>query len=79
MRYLPLSEADRQDMLRAIGAGSVDELFSDVPEAARLPGVIEGLAPHATELAVERQLGAMARRNLVAGEVPFFQIGRAHV
>jgi glycine dehydrogenase subunit 1 len=72
MRYLPLSEVDRQDMLRAIGASSVDELFSDVPEAARLSGKIKGLADHATELAVERQLGALARKNLVAGEAPFF-------
>jgi glycine dehydrogenase subunit 1 len=72
MRYLPLSEADRQDMLRAIGAASVEDLFADVPDAARLPGTIEGLADHASELAVERQLGAMARRNLVAGEAPFF-------
>src|SRR3954468_13463041 len=72
MRYLPLAEADRQDMLRAIGASSVDELFVDVPEAARLDGAIHGLPDHASELSVERQLSAMARRNMVAGEVPFF-------
>jgi glycine dehydrogenase subunit 1 len=72
MRYLPLAEADRQEMLRAIGAGSVEDLFVDVPEAARLPGTIGGLPDHASELAVERQLTALARRNLVAGEVPFF-------
>jgi glycine dehydrogenase subunit 1 len=72
MRYLPLSEVDRQDMLRAIGASSVDELFSDVPAAARLSGTIEGLADHASELAVERQLGTLARKNLIAGEAPFF-------
>ena len=34
MRYLPLSDADRGEMLRVIGAGSVDELFRDVPESA---------------------------------------------
>jgi glycine dehydrogenase subunit 1 len=27
---------------------------------------------HASEMAVERQLGAMARKNMVAGDVPFF-------
>jgi glycine dehydrogenase subunit 1 len=59
-------------MLRAVGAASVDDLFSDVPEAARLAGKIEGLSDHASELAVERQLGALARKNLVAGDVPFF-------
>ena len=31
MRYLPLSDADRSEMLRVIGAGSIDELFRDVP------------------------------------------------
>src|SRR6478672_1436540 len=72
MRYLPLSNADRQQMLAAVGAGSIDDLFVDVPQAARLAGKIEGLPDHASELDVERQLGAMARRNLVAGEVPFF-------
>jgi glycine dehydrogenase subunit 1 len=72
MRYLPLAEADRREMLRAIGAQSIDDLFVDVPEAARLSGKIEGLPDHASEMAVERQLSAMARKNLVAGEVPFF-------
>ena len=72
MRYLPLADADRQEMLRTIGAKSIDDLFVDVPEAARLPGKIGGLADHASELSVERQMGAMARANLVAGEVPFF-------
>ncbi|HEY0325728.1 MAG TPA: glycine dehydrogenase, partial [Allosphingosinicella sp.] len=72
MRYLPLSQADREQMLGVIGAGSVDDLFVDVPEAARLDGAIADLPNHASELSVERQLGAMARKNLVAGEVPFF-------
>ncbi|MDB5693442.1 MAG: aminomethyl-transferring glycine dehydrogenase subunit GcvPA [Alphaproteobacteria bacterium] len=72
MRYLPLAEADRQDMLRAIGASSIEDLFVDVPEAARLDGAIHDLPDHASELSVERQLSAMARKNLVAGEAPFF-------
>ncbi|HEY0627629.1 MAG TPA: aminomethyl-transferring glycine dehydrogenase subunit GcvPA [Allosphingosinicella sp.] len=72
MRYLPLADKDRQEMLRVIGAKTIDDLFLDVPEAGRLSGKIEGLADHASELAVERQLGALARQNLVAGEVPFF-------
>ncbi|PSJ38000.1 aminomethyl-transferring glycine dehydrogenase subunit GcvPA [Allosphingosinicella deserti] len=72
MRYLPLAEADRRDMLRTIGAPSVEDLFVDVPEAARLATKIDGLPDHASELAVERRLSAMARRNLAAGEVPFF-------
>ena len=72
MRYLPLSEADRSDMLAKIGASSADDLFRDVPEGLLLKGPIEGLPLHASEMAVERDLSAMARKNMVAGEVPFF-------
>src|SRR5687768_4003928 len=72
MRYLPLADADRQDMLRAVGAGGIDELFVDVPEAARLSGTIDGLPDHLSEMAVERELARLARGNLVAGNVPFF-------
>src|SRR5438128_11151021 len=72
MRYLPLSAADRSEMLQVIGAGSVDDLFRDVPEELRLKGPIEGLPDHASELAVERHMAALSRQNLVAGDVPFF-------
>ena len=72
MRYLPLSDADRSAMLEKIGAGSVDELFRDVPEGLLLDGPIEGLPPHASEMAVERDMAAMAKKNMVAGDVPFF-------
>src|SRR6476619_3068880 len=72
MRYLPLSEADRSDMLRVVGASSIDDLFRDVPEELRLKGPIEGLPPHASELAVERHMTALSRKNMVAGDVPFF-------
>src|SRR5687768_16967069 len=72
MRYLPLADSDRSDMLRAIGASSVEDLFVAVPEAARLAGKIQGLPDHASEMSVERQLSALARRNLAAGDAPFF-------
>jgi glycine dehydrogenase subunit 1 len=72
MRYLPLSDSDRSAMLEKVGATSIDELFRDVPEEARLKGPIDGLPMHASEMAVERHLTAMARKNMVAGEVPFF-------
>ena len=72
MRYLPLSDADRGEMLRVIGAGSIDELFKDVPEEARLTGPIHGLPMHASEMAVERHMTELSRKNMVAGDVPFF-------
>jgi glycine dehydrogenase subunit 1 len=36
MRYLPKSPAERQEMLSAVGAESIDELFSSIPERFRL-------------------------------------------
>ena len=72
MRYLPLTDTDRQDMLSVIGASSVDDLFVDVPAEARLSGKIAGLPDHAGELVVERHMAALARKNLSAGEAPFF-------
>ena len=72
MRYLPLSDTDRSQMLQAVGAKSIDDLFVDVPKAARLDGLVRGLPLHASELAVERHMGALSKANMVAGEVPFF-------
>jgi glycine dehydrogenase subunit 1 len=72
MRYLPLTDADRAAMLATIGVGHVDDLFADVPAAARLDGPIAGLPMHAGEMAVERELAAMAAKNLTAGAAPFF-------
>ena len=72
MRYLPLTDADRASMLEVIGAASVEDLFVDVPAEARLSGPIEGLSLHASEMAVERHMSALAGKNLSAGSVPFF-------
>jgi glycine dehydrogenase subunit 1 len=72
MRYLPLTQDDRRGMLAQIGVGSVDALFEDVPKSARRSGPIEGLPFHEGELGVERQMKALAGKNLPAGSVPFF-------
>jgi glycine dehydrogenase subunit 1 len=71
MRYLPLTASDRAEMLAAVGADSIDALFADVPEAARLDGPVD--LPRAMgEIEVERLISRMAARNLSAGSVPFF-------
>lgn len=72
MRYLPLTDADRASMLATVGVSSIDDLFLDVPEAARRAGVVDGLPLAQSELAVERFLTGLAGRNVVAGSVPFF-------
>jgi len=72
VRYLPLTPADRSAMLGVIGAGSVDDLFVDVPASARLAGPIEGLPAHASEMAVERHMARLSAQNISAGSAPFF-------
>ncbi len=71
MRYLPLTASDRAQMLGVIGASSIDDLFVDVPKSARRAGLFD-LPPHAGELEVERELGALAALNRPAGAGPFF-------
>src|ERR1700746_3430153 len=72
MRYLPLTEQDRREMLAVIGAKSVDELFRDVPQSARLPGKIAGLPDHFGELEVERAFLDYAAKNVSPSTAPFF-------
>ena len=71
MRYLPHTDADRRAMLAAVGASSIDALYRDVPEKARLKVPLD-LPLHAGELEVERALSAMAAKNLAAGDAACF-------
>src|SRR5262245_13954251 len=71
MRYLPLTERDRTEMMATIGVDSIDALFADVPDAARLGGLVD--LPRAMgEIEVERLFSRMAAQNVAAGSVPFF-------
>ena len=71
MRYLPLEDADRRQMLSQIGVKSVDELFAAVPKD-KLLKALPNLPKAKGELEVERELGRLAARNTPAGSVPFF-------
>ena len=71
MRYLPLTPADRAEMLAVIGAADVDSLFADAPPAARVTQPLD-LPPHMGELEVQRDLTALSARNRAAGQGPFF-------
>jgi len=72
MRYLPLTDADRRDMLTKVGVKAVDDLFRDVPASARLPGKVAGLPDHLGELEVERAFQGFAAMNVSPASVPFF-------
>ncbi|HWE73247.1 MAG TPA: aminomethyl-transferring glycine dehydrogenase subunit GcvPA [Stellaceae bacterium] len=71
MRYLPLTEDDRRAMLGVIGAKSVDDLFGDIPAELRLTSPLD-LPPGLGEIEIERELAALAAKNMAAGSVPSF-------
>ncbi len=71
MRYLPLTDEDRSAMLARIGVAHIDELFGDIPNDARLDGLLN-LPRAKSELEVERHLSRLAARNVTASGVPFF-------
>ena len=71
MRYLPLKNDERQEMLKAIGVSNVKDLFKDVPDSANLTKAVN-LPFHMSEQEVSRTLGQMADKNMTAASGPFF-------
>ena len=71
MRYLPLTETDRAEMLAAIGVATIDALYADVP-ADELLSALPDLPRAKGEMEVERIMTRLAGRNVPAGSVPFF-------
>ncbi|MBC8647654.1 MAG: aminomethyl-transferring glycine dehydrogenase subunit GcvPA [Thermoanaerobaculia bacterium] len=69
MKFLPVADADRVEMLRAIGASSVEDLFAAIPEGVRRP---PDLPDPLSEIEVRRFLGGLARRTANAKESDFF-------
>src|SRR5438067_7925751 len=70
MSYVPHTEADRAQMLRDIGVGSIAELFEDIPERLRFPEL--RLPGPMSEQEVRARLAELAERNRHAGQLPSF-------
>jgi glycine dehydrogenase subunit 1 len=64
MRYLPKSPAERDEMLQAIGARSIDDLFSSIPEPFRLREPLRLPGPY-SEAEVVRYFKDRAKENSV--------------
>jgi glycine dehydrogenase subunit 1 len=74
-RYTSATDADRKAMLERIGAGSIDELFADIPESVRLDRPID-LPPGKPEQEVYAYLRDLAARNVSAeDEICFLGAG----
>ncbi|WP_153461536.1 aminomethyl-transferring glycine dehydrogenase subunit GcvPA [Sediminibacillus terrae] len=62
-RYLPMTDEDKQEMLRTIGVESTDTLFSDIPEQVRFQGELDIKEP-TNEPALLKELADLSRRNV---------------
>lgn len=71
MRYLPLTNKDRAEMLHKIGVTSVAELYRDIPAGVRQETLLN-LPAHQGELEVEQKLAQYANQNRSAGQGAFF-------
>ena len=74
--YLPGTDADRAAMLQAIGVGSVDELFEDIPIEFRNPRL--DLPAPLSELELQRELKELSDQNVNATDHAFFLGGGAY-
>jgi len=71
VRFIPHTEAEVQQMLQAIGASSLEELFASVPEKLHLERPLD-LPAAASEAVVLRELSALAERNAHAERQAWF-------
>ena len=74
MPYLSHTAAERQAMLQAIGVNSIEELFRDIPEPARLKREL-ALPGSLSEFEVSKLLNALAGKNRPAGSYINFMGG----
>ncbi|MBE7491431.1 MAG: aminomethyl-transferring glycine dehydrogenase subunit GcvPA [Planctomycetes bacterium] len=78
MPFIQNTDADRAEMLKAIGVGSIEELFRDIPANLRLKmsdaGVLK-LPPGKGELEVTRHIQDLLSRTRNAGDYAYFRGG----
>lgn len=71
MRYIPHTPKDRELMLERLQISSLDDLFSDIPESARLNRPLN-LPPALSELELRRHLRELAQKNQSAEDLVMF-------
>ncbi len=70
MSYVPHTDADRTEMLAAIGVERVEDLFHDVPAACRFPQV--NLPEPLSEMEIMAEVQAISEENLDTGHYSCF-------
>jgi glycine dehydrogenase subunit 1 len=76
MRYIPTTPQERQEMLRACGAESIDALFADIPEEIRAASAL-GLGPPLAEPDLMSLMRKLAAQNVQGLDRPSF-LGAGH-
>ena len=66
MSYISLTDADREQMLAAIGVASIDELFRDVPPGVHFERELD-VPPALAEAELSRHLERLAAKNVLDG------------
>ena len=66
MGYLSLTDADRAEMLAAIGVSSIDELFEQIPPGVRFDRELD-VPPALGEAELVRHLEELAAKNVAHG------------
>ncbi len=70
MSYVPHTDADRAEMLAAIGVDTIADLFQDIPERLRFPEL--RLPAPLSEQEVRARLAELAEANTHTGQLPAF-------
>lgn len=68
--YIPATDAERAEMLAAIGVNSFEELVQDIPKHLRFPRL--AMADSAPELSLAADMSMMAARNVTPGDYVCF-------
>jgi glycine dehydrogenase subunit 1 len=71
MSYIPHTDAERQQMLSAIGVPTIEDLFEAVPAAHRFPTL--NLPAAMSEIEIMAELSALAEANDHAGDFAVFR------
>src|SRR5581483_4155857 len=70
MGFIPHSDAERAEMLRAIGVERLEDLFQGVPDERRFPAL--GLPPPVSQPELAAEMRALAARNIALQDRPCF-------
>lgn len=71
MNYIPVTEQEKEAMLKEIGVSSIDELFKDIPEDLRLKGELK-LPKGLSEYETRKALIKLAAKNIDTNQLTSF-------